>query len=464
MKSLYQELPKVDQLLEEDYIKKLIDENSRSLVLDAMRKALDELRDLIKYGSDEDKDQVLAEIKDIKTRIARVLEDTKTHNLLKVVNASGVVLHTNLGRAPMTREIMEDMAQVSNGYSNLEFDLKTGERGERYSHIEDLIAEITGAEASLVVNNNAAAVMLILSTLSKDTEVITSRGELIEIGGAFRIPDVCTQSGARLVEVGTTNKTHLRDYEDAITEETSAILKVHTSNYRILGFTDGVSASDLLELKKENDIYIIEDLGSGVLIDLSKYGMEYEPTVQDSIKNGVDAVSFSGDKLLGGPQAGIIVGKREIIDRLKRNPMTRALRVNKFTIGALETVLRYYLDEEIAIEKIPVLSMLTISKDKLKAKAEDLGNHLQGLDGFDIKIVETESEVGGGSLPLEKLPSYGLSISHDRCSEVDIERCLRYYETPIIGRIQDERVLLDIRTIFDDEYEIIRKALETLED
>ena len=464
MKSLYQELPKVDQLLEEDYIKKLIDENSRSLVLDAMRKALDELRDLIKNGSDENKDQVLAEIKDIKTRIARVLEDTKTHNLVKVVNASGVVLHTNLGRAPMTREIMEDMAQVSNGYSNLEFDLKTGERGERYSHIEDLIAEITGAEASLVVNNNAAAVMLILSTLSKDTEVITSRGELIEIGGAFRIPDVCTQSGARLVEVGTTNKTHLRDYEDAITEETSAILKVHTSNYRILGFTDGVSASDLLELKKENDIYIIEDLGSGVLIDLSKYGMEYEPTVQDSIKNGVDAVSFSGDKLLGGPQAGIIVGKREIIDRLKRNPMTRALRVNKFTIGALETVLRYYLDEEIAIEKIPVLSMLTISKDKLKAKAEDLENHLQGLDGFDIKIVETESEVGGGSLPLEKLPSYGLSISHDRCSEVDIERCLRYYETPIIGRIQDERVLLDIRTIFDDEYEIIRKALETLED
>lgn len=464
MKSLYQELPKVDQLLEEDYIKKLIDENSRSLVLDAMRKALDELRELIKNGSDEDKDKVLAEIRDIKTRIARVLEDTKTHNLVKVVNASGVVLHTNLGRAPMTREIMEDMAQVSNGYSNLEFDLKTGERGERYSHIEDLIAEITGAEASLVVNNNAAAVMLILSTLSKDTEVITSRGELIEIGGAFRIPDVCTQSGARLVEVGTTNKTHLRDYEEAITEETSAILKVHTSNYRILGFTEGVSANDLLELKKENDIYIIEDLGSGVLIDLSKYGMEYEPTVQDSIKNGVDVVSFSGDKLLGGPQAGIIVGKREIIDRLKRNPMTRALRVNKFTIGALETVLRYYLDEEIAIEKIPVLSMLTISKDRLKAKAEDLENHLKGLDGFDIKIVETESEVGGGSLPLEKLPSYGLSISHERCSEVDIERCLRFFETPIIGRIQDERVLLDLRTIFDDEYEIIRKALETLED
>lgn len=464
MKSLYQELPKIDQLLEEDYIKKLIDENSRSLVLDAMRKALDELRELIKNGSDEDKDKVLAEIRDIKTRIARVLEDTKTHNLVKVVNASGVVLHTNLGRAPMTREIMEDMAQVSNGYSNLEFDLKTGERGERYSHIEDLIAEITGAEASLVVNNNAAAVMLILSTLSKDTEVITSRGELIEIGGAFRIPDVCTQSGARLVEVGTTNKTHLRDYEEAITEETSAILKVHTSNYRILGFTEGVSANDLLELKKENDIYIIEDLGSGVLIDLSKYGMEYEPTVQDSIKNGVDVVSFSGDKLLGGPQAGIIVGKREIIDRLKRNPMTRALRVNKFTIGALETVLRYYLDEEIAIEKIPVLSMLTISKDRLKAKAEDLENHLKGLDGFDIKIVETESEVGGGSLPLEKLPSYGLSISHERCSEVDIERCLRFFETPIIGRIQDERVLLDLRTIFDDEYEIIRKALETLED
>lgn len=458
MQALYQLLPKVDQLLDEEYIYQLIGENSRTLVVEAIRQSLDELRNLIRTS--DDVDMVKDEIYKIDLRIKTIIEDKKKHKLVKVINGSGVVLHTNLGRAPMTKDIMDDMAHVSNGYSNLEYDLESGKRGERYSHIEDLISELTGAEASLVVNNNAAAVMLILSTLSKDTEVITSRGELIEIGGAFRIPDVCEQSGAKLVEVGTTNKTHLIDYERAITENTSAILKVHTSNYRILGFTEGVSAKDLLDLKEESNIYIIEDLGSGVLVDLSKYGMEYEPTVQESVRNGVDVVSFSGDKLLGGPQAGIIVGKKEIIDKLKKNPMTRTLRVNKFTIGALETVLRYYLDEEIAIEKIPVLKMLTASKESLREKAHDLYDFLKDIKTLNIDLVETESEVGGGSLPLEKLPSYALALSSEEISDSRLEAYLRCWETPIITRLVDGRVLLDVRTIFEDEFEVIKNALE----
>lgn len=457
MSSLYRILPKVDQILEETYIEKLIDENTRSLVVDAIRVSLDELRALIANGIDEE--GLKGEIDLMQERIANALERRNQHNLVKVINASGVVLHTNLGRAPLTKEIMENISKVACGYSNLEYDLEAGERGERYSHIEKLIAEITGAESAMLVNNNASAVMLILSTLAEGHEVITSRGELIEIGGAFRIPDVCNHSGARLIEVGTTNKTHLVDYENAITEDTAAILKVHTSNYRILGFTEDVSASEMLDLKKEHDIYIIEDLGSGVLIDLSKYGMEYEPTVQDSIKNGVDVVSFSGDKLLGGPQAGIIVGKKAIIDKLKKNHMTRALRVDKFTISALETVLRYYQDEELAIEKIPVLNMLTAQVEKLEKKANDLYDTLKDIEGFEISIVKTESEVGGGSLPLEKLPSYGVSISSDELNEGKIEEKLRAWNIPIIARVYNESVVLDVRTIFEEEFSEIKKAL-----
>lgn len=460
MSSLYRILPKVDQILEEAYIENLINENTRSLVVDAIRISLDELRALIADGIDEE--ALKGEIDLMQDRISNVLQARNKHNLVKVINASGVVLHTNLGRAPLTNEIMENISNVACGYSNLEYDLAAGERGERYSHIEKLIADITGAESAMLVNNNASAVMLILSTLAEGHEVITSRGELIEIGGAFRIPDVCTHSGARLIEVGTTNKTHLVDYENAITEDTAAILKVHTSNYRILGFTEDVSASEMLDLKKEHDIYIIEDLGSGVLIDLSKYGMEYEPTVQDSIKNGVDVVSFSGDKLLGGPQAGIIVGKKDIIDKLKKNHMTRALRVDKFTIAALETVLRYYLDEELAIEKVPVLNMLTAQADKLQKKAADLYEVLKDVEGFNISIVETESEVGGGSLPLEKLPSYGIAIASEDLNEGRIEEKLRSWDIPIIARVYNESVVLDVRTIFEEEYSEIRKALASM--
>lgn len=462
MQSLFKRLPKVDELLEDFEIKILIEKNSRKIVLESIRKALDNLRDAIKNGLTDE--ELTHKIGNINQSIAQIIEDSKAHNLIKVINATGVVIHTNLGRSPLPGEVLKEIELVSSGYSNLEYDLEKGERGERYSHLEDIIAKITGAESAMVVNNNAAAVMLILSTLANGKEVITSRGELIEIGGAFRIPDVCLQSGAHLVEVGTTNKTHLRDYENAINEETAAILKVHTSNYRILGFTESIDSDELSSLKSEHDIYIIEDLGSGVLIDLSKYGVEYEPTVQDSIRKGVDIVSFSGDKLLGGPQAGIIVGKRNIIESLKKNPLTRALRVDKFTISALEATLRLYLDEEIAIKKIPTLRMLTYTKDELYERANSLKAKLEKI-GADLNfgIMEVDSEVGGGSLPLEKLPSYAISIDSESISTEFIEIYLRKNRVPIIVRIIKDKVVLDIRTIDDGEFDTIVEAISELE-
>lgn len=462
MSSLYRNLPKVDEILERQEIKNLIEENSRTLVLNVIRDILDQARVMIAEGISEEglKDF----INSIESQVSKFLEDGKKHKLIKVINGTGVVLHTNLGRSALNKEIIENIEHVVNGYSNLEYDLGRGERGERYSHLEEIISEVTGAEASMVVNNNAGAVMLILSTLASGKEVVTSRGELIEIGGAFRIPDVCEMSGARLVEVGTTNKTHARDYEKAIGEETAAILKVHTSNYRVLGFTQGVPADELLKLKEENNIFIIEDLGSGVLIDLSKYGISYEPTVQESVKNGVDVISFSGDKLLGGPQAGIIVGSKEIIERLKKNPMTRALRVDKFTISALETVFRYYRDEELAVEKIPTLRMLTITKEEIKEKAEKLKARVKDRNpNLGVEIVDIQSEVGGGSLPLEVLDSFALAITSEKISDSEIETRLRCTDKPIIGRLIDGVYHLDLRTIFEEDFDLIAELMNVLE-
>ncbi len=457
MESLYRELPKVDELLEDEKVEALISVYSRDLVVRAIRKVLDDLR--VDIGAGIQREDLLAKVGEIGFSVEAALEEKQRSHLRKVVNGTGVVLHTNLGRAPLTEEILDHIRDVTCGYSNLEYDLEEGERGERYSHLNQVIQDVTGAESSMVVNNNAAAVMLILSTLAKGKEVITSRGELIEIGGSFRIPDVCVESGASLVEVGTTNKTHLRDYENAITENTSAILKVHTSNYKVMGFTDGVTAEELLDLKREKDIYIIEDLGSGVLIDLSKYGLSYEPTVQDSVASGVDVVSFSGDKLLGGAQAGIILGTKEVINKLKANQLTRALRVDKFTIAALEKVFRYYYDEKIAREKIPVVRMLTEEKTSVKARAEKLLNLVNKSTNYMAELVQMESEVGGGSLPMEKIKSYGISLECEDLSAAQIEKVLRFNEVPIIGRLFDGKYHLDARTLVEDEFEIIIKAI-----
>jgi len=456
-KNLFRMIPKVDEILEDNKIKELMDYMPRKLVVDSIREEIEILRNEIKENriSEEEflkKNEVL---------IDQIVARSKKKNsfaLRKVINGTGVIIHTNLGRSLINREIMENVVDIATNYSNLEFDLEKGERGSRYSHLKDILTEITGAEDAMVVNNNAAAVLLVLSTMAKGREVIVSRGELIEIGGSFRIPDVMEQSGAILKAVGTTNKTHLYDYEKAINENTAGLMKVHTSNYRILGFTSSVSIDELNFLKEKYNIPLIEDLGSGVLIDISKFGLEYEPTVRDSIKKGVDIVTFSGDKLLGGPQAGIIVGKKKYIDEMKKNPLTRAFRVDKFTISALEATLRLYLDEKIAIEKIPTLNMLSMSLDELDFRAQRLYDGLTRRiedERCKVKIVDDYSEVGGGSLPLERIPTKCIMISLNDMDVNKFEKFLREYDIPIITRIYKDNVYIDLRTVRDDEFDII---------
>ena len=428
--------------------------------MESIHEELDNIRNNISNGYD--KNIISNKIENLIDNIKDNLMNKKTFSLRNVVNASGVVIHTNLGRSVLNNEIFENIKKVSIGYSNLEYNLEKGERGSRYSHLSEIIKKITGAEDCMVVNNNAAAVMLILSTIAKGKNVITSRSELVEIGGSFRIPDVCRESGAELKEIGTTNKTHLKDYENAIDENTAALFKVHQSNFKILGFTEAVSSFELKSLKEKYNIPIIEDLGSGVLIDLSKYGLSHEPTVQECIKNGVDIVSFSGDKLLGGVQAGIIVGKKEYIEKMKKNQLTRALRVDKFTLSALEAVFSYYIDEELAISKIPTLNMLTIKIEKLYDKAQKLIEYLGENNEFSYAIIDIDSEVGAGSLPTQKLPSKAIKVISKSFTENELEEKLRSNRIPIITRIYKGNLIFDVRTIFENEFCIIKDALNSL--
>lgn len=458
--NLYKMIPKVDQILDNKVIKDLLDKNSKNLVMESIHEELDNIRNNISNGYD--KNIISNKIENLIDNIKDNLMNKKTFSLRNVVNASGVVIHTNLGRSVLNSEIFENIKKVSIGYSNLEYNLEKGERGSRYSHLSEIIKKITGAEDCMVVNNNAAAVMLILSTIAKGKNVITSRSELVEIGGSFRIPDVCRESGAELKEIGTTNKTHLRDYENAIDENTAALFKVHQSNFKILGFTEAVSSFELKSLKEKYNIPIIEDLGSGVLIDLSKYGLSHEPTVQECIKNGVDIVSFSGDKLLGGVQAGIIVGKKEYIEKMKKNQLTRALRVDKFTLSALEAVFSYYIDEELAISKIPTLNMLTIKIEKLYDKAQKLIEYLGENNEFSYAIIDIDSEVGAGSLPTQKLPSKAIKVISKSFTENELEEKLRSNRIPIITRIYKRNLIFDVRTIFENEFCIIKDALNSL--
>ena len=453
-------IPKVDQILEDEVIKNLLEKNSKNLVMESIHEELNNIRMNISNGCD--KSLISNKIENLIENIQKNLLNKKIFSLRKVINASGVVIHTNLGRSVLNDEILENVKNISVGYSNLEYDLEKGERGSRYSHLSEIIKKITGAEDCMVVNNNAAAVMLILSTMAKGKNVITSRSELVEIGGSFRIPDVCRESGAELKEIGTTNKTHLRDYENAIDENTAALFKVHQSNFKILGFTEAVSSFELKSLKEKYNIPIIEDLGSGVLIDLSKYGLSHEPTVQECIKNGVDIVSFSGDKLLGGVQAGIIVGKKEYIEKMKKNQLTRALRVDKFTLSALEAVFSYYIDEELAISKIPTLNMLTIKIEKLYDKAQKLIEYLGENNEFSYAIIDIDSEVGAGSLPTQKLPSKAIKVISKSFTENELEEKLRSNRIPIITRIYKGNLIFDVRTIFENEFCIIKDALNSL--
>lgn len=456
---LYRSIPKVDVILEEDAIKASIEKFGREIVVDAIRMEMDALRKFI--GICESEEAAKDAIANVVASIVARAENVFTPNMKKVINATGTILHTNLGRAPISQEHMKHIAEIATGYSNLEYNLQAGKRGERYSHFEELLCKITGAEAAMAVNNNAAAVMLVLSSIGKGGEVVVSRGELVEIGGKFRIPDVMVQSGATLVEIGTTNKTHFSDYEDAITENTAALLKVHTSNYRIVGFTESVGINELVPLAREHDIPVIEDLGSGVLIDLSKYGITYEPTVQDSIRAGADVVSFSGDKLLGGPQAGIIIGKKKYIDKMKKNPLTRALRIDKFTAATLEVVLQEYLSEERAVKKLPVLQMITKSYDEIVKEAEELQQFLEGLElDADLGIVDCESQIGGGSLPLERIPSKAVTIRPREISTAELEERMRFLPVPIIPRTINDMICLDVRTIGVHNFEAFRQLKE----
>jgi L-seryl-tRNA(Ser) seleniumtransferase len=460
-------LPAVDELLHRPPIQTLLRLHSRPVVVDSIRKILDEKRRAILQGVEEEASAAGSLTPDQWTgAVEEAVAATFRPSLRPLINATGVVLHTNLGRAPLSEEALRNLVKIAGGYSNLELDLETGERGSRYEHVEKLLCRVSGAESGLVVNNNAGAVFLALNSLAEGREVIVSRGQLVEIGGSFRIPDVMRKSGARLVEVGTTNRTHLRDYEQAISAETALLLKVHTSNFRILGFTAEVPLKDLAALGAARSLPVMEDLGSGCFVDLSPYGIEHEPTVQETLRAGVDVVTFSGDKLLGGPQAGIILGKRNFIERIKKNPLNRALRIDKLTLAGLESTLRVYLDENRVRNLLPALGMLTRPLKDLEGRARRFRKKLEKEISGECQITlrEDSSQVGGGALPLQVLPTRVVAIRPLRLSAAALEERLRRSEPPVVARVKEEEVLLDLLTVARKEeaalLEVVKKAVK----
>ena len=454
-KHLLSQIPAINKILLLDEIKELMNTYTEVAIKSAIKQYIEEVKQAI---LNEELSEVPS-LSKIVGEVARIVEKEDKNSLRRVINATGTILHTNLGRSLLSEKIKENIESVAFNYSNLEFDIDNKKRGSRYVHLIDIIKKLTGAEDVLVVNNNAAAVLLTLNTLVKDQEIIVSRGELVEIGGAFRIPEIIKLSGGVPVEVGTTNKTHLKDYENAITEETGALLKVHTSNYKILGFTESVSNEEISYLARENELVSINDLGSGQFVDFSKFGLPYEPTVKEILDSGIDIVTFSGDKLLGGPQAGIIVGKKKYIEKMKKNQLTRALRVDKMTLASLEATLKLYLDEKDALEHIPTLHMISLSKERLFGKADILKTKLSSLD-FDIRIEEDKAEVGGGSYPASYLESVAVKLTHRKLHATEIERRLLEVEIPIITRIKDNSIILDMRTLRTREFDIVKAALE----
>ncbi len=459
MKNLYRLLPSFDICLREfrDAM------YPHALLCDTINAFLEEKRTQIKNAQvseqDLEKEVLFAALKEYAERAL-------APRVRKVINASGVVIHTNLGRSVLAKEALDALYSVANGYCNLEFDLEKGERGSRHSLVEKDICRLTGAGAALVVNNNAAAVYLVLNTLCQGGEVIVSRGELVEIGGSFRIPEVMKQSGAILQEVGTTNKTHLKDYIEALSEQTKAILKVHTSNYRIIGFHADVANYDLAELAHEKNLPLIHDLGSGSLIDLSPYGLKGEPTVREIVASGIDIVTFSGDKVLGGPQAGIIAGRKEYIEKIKKNQMLRALRCDKLTLTALSETLRLYYDEKLALAKIPALNAITASKEELKKKARKLYTILKKSipqDKIKLTLEENVSRVGGGSFPENDLPTCVVCLDFLEESSTFSAQAWKeeFLKTnpPIIGRVEHNKFLFDVRTISEEEFVLIKNCI-----
>ncbi len=460
---ILRQIPGVDAILLWEPVREALARHPKKIVLEAIREVLDETRKAILQNAGAG--TPAAAIAGLPDLIVERIERLAQFTLRGVVNATGIVIHTNLGRSLLAGCAVERLRLMCGGYNNLEYDLERGERGSRYVHAEAILRELTGAEAALVVNNNAGAVFLALNTLARGREVVVSRGQLVEIGGSFRIPDVMTSSGAVLHEVGTTNRTHLRDYRAAINERTALLMKVHTSNYRIVGFTADVALEDMVSLGREHGLPVIEDLGSGCFVNLAPFGLHGETTVQETVRAGADLVTFSGDKLLGGPQAGIMVGRRDIVERCRKNPITRALRVDKMTLAALEATLRLYRDERQAMDQIPTLRMIAAPASELEGRAEELAGLIRGMDGsgvLEVKTMPGFSQVGGGSLPAQDLPTRVVAIRSDSFSPNRIEEMLRAGDPPVIGRIESDFFIMDVRTIAPAELDLIRHAVERM--
>ena len=438
-------LPSVSALLESEAFRPLLERAPRAVVVEAIRRTIDTARgELARAPGDE-----LAWA----AAVSSAVDQSTQPSLRRVINATGVVLHTNLGRAPLAQAAIDAMTTVAAGFSNLEYDLEHGVRGSRYVHCAALLRELTGAEDALVVNNCAGALVLALDTIAAGREALVSRGELVEIGGSFRIPDIMEKSGVRLVEVGTTNRTHLDDYRRALGANTGAIVKVHRSNFEISGFVAEASASELATLARERVIPMLYDLGSGLLLSLDAYGLRGEPTARDALQSGASLVTMSGDKLLGGPQAGLILGRRDILDRIRGNPLTRSYRVDKLTLAALEATLSIYRDPSRALQEIPALAQLTCGVDSLRQRAERI---LAELSNPRVSVRASEASVGGGAFPTARIPSIALSVDGD--AEL-VERRLRAGDPPVIARIADRRVVIDLRTIFPREDATIARAV-----
>jgi L-seryl-tRNA(Ser) seleniumtransferase len=458
--SLVTKIPKVDKVLEWQDVREFLATEPRPVVMTAVRRVLDELRQAALDGQlqavDLEEEAVCLRVKGSLALLTR-------RSLRRVVNGTGIVIHTNLGRSPLSPAVREALLETAFGYSNLEYDLATGERGMRYSHVEALICELTGAEAALVVNNNAAAVILALSSLAAGQEVIVSRGELVEIGGSFRIPDVMRQGGAILREVGTTNRTHVKDYRSAIGPDTGLLLKVHTSNFAVVGFTKEVTAAEMVALGREHNLPVMADAGSGCLLDVLHLG-EREPTVQEYVKAGVDVVTFSGDKMLGGPQAGFIIGSRKWLEPMKKHPLLRALRIDKMTLAALEGTLRLYRDERQAVSQIPTLRMLAQTADELKVWGRLALRRLRRTlkPAVTLALMDGFSQTGGGSLPTLELPTTLIAVTVEGFAPQELERRLRGSEIPVIGRINRGLFLLDVRTLAADDLPVVAEALNRL--
>lgn len=461
---MFRLLPSVDELLRNSRIDSLAQKNGHTATIEAARAALEQLRTDITAGTLDD-EQIRSKLDDLPRAIEQILQESLAYSLRPVINATGVILHTNLGRAPLGRAALEHVAEVSHGYSNLEFDLATGERGKRDVHLERLFAKLLNTAerevSTIVVNNNAAAVLLALNSLAEGGEVLVSRGELVEIGGSFRIPDVMAKSGAVLREVGTTNRTRIADYERAITERTRLLLRVHRSNFQIVGFTEEPSLDELVALGRKHKIPVLEDLGSGELFDLRKVGIRGEPMIADSLRAGVDIVTYSGDKLLGGPQAGIISGEPELVAKIRSNPLFRAMRVDKTYYATLEATLLAYLRED--YDSIPALRMMRIPEEKLAQRAGQMAERLRtSRPKLQVEVIESRSVLGGGAAPGSTLPTTVLAVRSEGVNADALCASLRQWETPIVGRVEEDRVLLDLRTVEPEQEATIIAALESI--